>query len=80
MAKTDSLIIVCARVDVSPAGNRNSVSADLVDINVEYVLDDISNEDISNWCQQNLEPEDIFSETQLDKWAEANGYVKGGEQ
>lgn len=28
------------------------------------------------WMQQNLEPEDIFSEKQLSHWAEANGYIK----
>lgn len=28
------------------------------------------------WMQQNLEPEDIFSEKQLSNWAEANGYTK----
>lgn len=28
------------------------------------------------WMQQNLEPEDIFSEKQLSNWAEANGYIK----
>lgn len=28
------------------------------------------------WMQQNLEPEDIFSEKQLSNWAAAAGYVK----
>lgn len=27
-----------------------------------------------SWMQQNLEPEDIFSEKQLSNWAESNGY------
>lgn len=75
MAKTDSLIINCARADISPY-DRNKVSVDLIDLDVTHVLDDIHNEDITEWCQRNLEPEDVFSETQLEKWAEASGYVK----
>lgn len=33
-------------------------------------------DDAVTWVGANLQPEDIFSETQLEKWAEANGYVK----
>lgn len=33
-------------------------------------------DDATNWISANLSPDDIFSETQLEKWAEANGYVK----
>jgi len=29
-----------------------------------------------SWMQQNLEPEDIFSEKQLSNWAEAAGWIK----
>jgi len=28
------------------------------------------------WIKQTLNPEDIFSSTELDKWAESEGYVK----
>jgi hypothetical protein len=34
---------------------------------LEYAID---------WISKNIDPEDVFSETQLEKWAEANGYVK----
>ena len=30
----------------------------------------------SDWIKKNLNAEDIFSTTQLDKWAESEGYVK----
>lgn len=28
------------------------------------------------WIAENLVPEDIFTDSQLEEWAEANGYVK----
>lgn len=37
---------------------------------LNYAIDFIRNE---------YDPEEIFSETQLEKWANANGYVKGGD-
>lgn len=36
-------------------------------------------ENAIEWIVRNLEPEDVFSETVLEKWAEANGYVKASE-
>jgi hypothetical protein len=30
----------------------------------------------TDWIGRNLEPDDIFSATQLERWAESNGYVK----
>lgn len=76
MAKTYNITIQCAVAEVGRSGDRSMVSADLQDVNVEHILDDIDNEDIIEWCQKNLEVEDIFSESDLEKWAEANGYVK----
>jgi hypothetical protein len=35
----------------------------------KYLLDDSV-----SWIQNNLEPDDVFSEEQLEKWAEYNGY------
>lgn len=34
-------------------------------------------DDCLEWIRQNLNPEDVFSTTQLDKWAESEGYIKG---
>ena len=28
------------------------------------------------WIQRNLNPDDVFSNNDLDDWAEANGYIK----
>lgn len=30
------------------------------------------------WMQENLSPESVFNESELESWAEENGYVKGG--
>jgi hypothetical protein len=40
------------------------------------IVKDIALEPAIQWMQQNLEPEDIFSEKQLSNWAEAAGWVK----
>jgi hypothetical protein len=29
-----------------------------------------------DWISKNMEPSDVFSENELEAWAEANGYVK----
>ena len=45
----------------------------LQNINVNCVY-----EDTLAWVRGNLNPEDVFSTTQLEKWAESEGYIKGG--
>jgi len=32
--------------------------------------------DLRNYCAQNEDPEDVYSEKQLSEWAEANGFTK----
>ena len=36
-------------------------------------------EDILEWIQNYLVPEDVFTDAQLEDWAIANGYVEGEE-
>lgn len=33
-------------------------------------------DDILYWVRDNVEPDQVFSEKQLEAWAEANGYIK----
>jgi hypothetical protein len=73
--KTEHITINCSQADVS-AYDKSRVSVFLNDVDIDSLLDDINNEDIIEWCQKNRQVEDIFSESELDKWAEANGYVK----
>jgi len=32
--------------------------------------------DIVDWVRRNFNPDDVFSTTELDKWAESEGYIK----
>jgi hypothetical protein len=41
----------------------------------KYVLGDVLDL-ATEWIGIHLDPEDVFSETKLEKWAEANGYTK----
>jgi hypothetical protein len=34
-------------------------------------------DDATQWIQDNLAPDDVFTEEQLETWAEENGFVKG---
>jgi hypothetical protein len=33
-------------------------------------------EDVIDWIRKNIDPEDVFPEKQLERWAEANDYSK----
>lgn len=77
MAKTENITITCNKVEVVPM-SHSRVGVELQAVNAESILCGIHREDTAEWCRQNMQVEDIFSETQLEKWAEANGYVKGG--
>jgi hypothetical protein len=41
------------------------------------VIGDALLETSINWIASNLNPEDVFSESDLANWAEENGYVQG---
>lgn len=41
---------------------------------VEAAIPSLLNDAI-DWICSNLEPDDVFSDTQLDMWAKDNGYV-----
>lgn len=42
------------------------------------IPDDLLEKSI-DWIRDNLSPEEVFSEKQLNDWAERNGFVEGGE-
>lgn len=37
-------------------------------------------ENAIDWFRENMNPEDVFTTTQLEKWAESEGYIKQSEQ
>lgn len=77
MAKTTNLEFTSSRVTIDPYG-YNEVTVAVTGPDIDTILENIHKDDITSYAKDAFEPEDIFSETQLEKWAEANGYVKGG--
>lgn len=39
----------------------------------------IDDEAIIEYCKDNFSPDEVFPESELEDWAERNGYVKEGE-
>lgn len=33
-------------------------------------------DDILDWIRENVDPDQVFTEKQMDAWAESNGYIK----
>jgi hypothetical protein len=75
MSKTKEIFINCANVTISPNGGR-AISVSLDEPDVDGMLGDVDKDELTEYVGRSFDPEDVFSETQLDKWAEANGYVK----
>lgn len=75
MAKTISLEFTGCRVTIDPCG-YNEVTVAVTGPDIDTILENIHKDDITGYAKDAFEPEDIFSETQLERWAEANGYVK----
>ena len=42
---------------------------------MDFLRNDQLLETAIEWIRKNMEPEDVFSETDLQSWAENNGYV-----
>lgn len=77
MAKTKDISFRCVNAKVSANDYRQvTVDIEAEPEQVDSILDDIDDETIKEYVQKTFEPEDIFSETQLEKWAESNGYIK----
>jgi hypothetical protein len=72
---TENLTFSCASVHVEPISSR-VINVEVGEADIDEILDDMNVEILAEYVVRKFEPEDIFSETQLEKWAEANGYVK----
>jgi hypothetical protein len=78
MAKTKEIDITCVSAQITPNGTK-SISVSVEEPNVDDLLENIDNDDLTEYVERNFQPEDVFSETILEKWAETNGYVKATE-
>ena len=47
---------------------------------IDYMITPMFLENAIRWIADNMEPEDVFSDTQLAAWAEANGFIQEDKQ
>lgn len=78
MSKTKRITVIGSSATIE-TNTIHTVSMLVEDPNIEDLLSDIETEDLSDYLQANINVEDVFSEKELEKWAEANGYVKSDE-
>ena len=47
---------------------------------IDYMITSSFLENAISWIADNMEPENVFSDTQLAAWAEANGFIQEDKQ
>jgi hypothetical protein len=78
MSKTKRITVVDSSA-TTETNNAHTIQMIIEDPNIDSLLDEIETEDLADYLQANKSVQDIFSENELEKWAEANGYVKSDE-
>lgn len=74
MSKTKEITFTCSAARVEP--NRyGQVTMVAEDPNVEEVMNAMDSGDVVEWANGHYIPSDIFTEEELSKWAEANGFT-----
>lgn len=61
------------------AKSKESQFATMLEAENVVRIEDGALDHATAWIGANLNPEEVFPEYKLEKWAEANGYVKGGD-
>lgn len=60
-----------------PSNRQEQDFAEVMKDSVDEVkMSTTSLDNAIEWIQSQLDPDDVFSEKQLEKWAESNGYTK----
>jgi hypothetical protein len=75
MAIKFNLGFECTGINITAVTSK-IISVDADDVDPMVILEEMPEEQLIEYVNRNKEPEDVFSETVLEKWAEANGYVK----
>lgn len=75
MPKIKSITIITGE-EVSVNPNRNKTSIRIEEPDVNEIISSIDNDDLVTYIQSEYDPGDVFSEEDLIKWAEENGYIK----
>lgn len=75
MAKTNSNTINCDEVKITPNG-AHVVSVEIEGFSVNDLLEDLNEDEVTEYVGRKFNPEDVFPATDLEKWAESEGYIK----
>lgn len=61
-----------------PTGSQDKEFANLMDSETDVKVSVSSGalDSAIEWISRNLNPEDVFSKSDLESWAESNGYIK----
>lgn len=75
MSKTKELAIMCSG-EIRTVANRNKLTVHIEEPDVEDALTSFNSDDLIQYISNNYGVEEVYSEKDLQKWAEENGYVK----
>lgn len=76
MSETKLLTITCGEVRIVPKRN-NTVTLTLEDPEIEGLLREIPWDDVVEFVLgEQVDPDEVFTNEQLEKWAKINGYIK----
>lgn len=76
MPKPTELTITCGEVRIVPKRN-NIVTLTLEDPEMDGLLKNIPWDHVVEFVRgEQVGPDEVFTDEQLEKWAEANGYIK----
>lgn len=78
MANEKDFNVVCQNASLA-ASSYNQLSISIEGANVRKFIEDLPEDvykEVVEFVWRNNSPEEVFPETDLAKWAEANGYTK----
>lgn len=76
MSKTREITFSCGEFRTVPNRN-NTMTLYVEDPNTEEIFSKINEVDLTTYVSDNFEVDAVFSDEQLNKWAEDHGYTKG---
>lgn len=76
MSKTKELTIVCSG-EIRVSASRNKSTIHIEDPEMDELLKEIPWENVVEFVRgEKVSPDEVFTDEQLEKWAEENGYTK----
>jgi hypothetical protein len=69
-----TVTIEAKKVNTIP-DDRNTLSVEIEVADISEIIGALPDEDLEVWISQNRKPEDIFTEKQLEEWANNNGFT-----